>query len=211
MPTLALAEPRLLAPEDLTLRDVPTSELVRADLLARSLAELARHDSDRLWRGWLLIGGGTAVGGAAGFVKEPELRGMLALTSLVTLGRGIAQLSISTDAGQAVSAFEQQPMLDLRSFRKRLAIGEQGLAHVARQARRARIVEGSLTVFGAVAFVPLTFGLARLDDPQHRFGNQALDYVGLTLSIIVCASGLVHALVKSPAERIYQRYQELPR
>jgi len=92
-----------------------------------------------------------------------------------------------------------------------LTLGEKGLAHVARRARRARIVEGCLSMFGAVAFVPLAWGLARADDPDYRFGSQAFDYVGLSLSVIGVASGLVHALVSSPAERLDERYRELPR
>lgn len=198
------------APEHVDwLRKVPTSELVRADLLARGLAELARDDGNRPLRGWLSVGAGVTLAGVAGFMDEPQVWGMLALGSAVSLGHGVTQLSISTGARETVAAMEQEPMADLNSWRARLAIGERGLRRAARRSRRTRIVQGSLTVFGAVAFVPLTWATTRIDDPQHRFGDQAFDYVGMTLSIIAAASGLVQALVPTPAERLHERYSEL--
>ena len=211
---LALAsEPLVACAQELELQTGalqvgPDRQLVRLRFLENNLDGLARHDRDSVWSGWLQIGASLVLGGAAGFVKSPDLRGMLALSSLVSLGRGITELRFASGAEQALAELD---LLGQRDVARRLLRAEQGLVHAAERSGRARIVEGSLTMFGAVAFVPLSYGLARLDDPDHRFGRQALDYVGLSLSVIGFASGLVHALVSSPAERSLERYRELPR
>lgn len=195
----------------LSLRDATKGELLRLAFLEESLRQLAKADRDRVWSGWLQVGLGAVFGGAAGFAKEPELRGMLGLSAAVTLGRGIAALSIANHADRALADLDRLPLLSPAGLRARLAAGEKGLAHVARRGRLTRIVQGSLTMFGALAFVPLSYGLARAEDPSYRFGSQAIDYVGLSLSVIGFASGAVQTFVNSPAERGYALYRELPR
>ena len=62
-----------------------------------------------------------------------------------------------------------------------------------------------------MSFLPLQIAYARLNGDSRRFGRSGGDYVGLSLSLIALASGIVQATRHSPAERHYEEYRALRR
>lgn len=209
----ALSEEETRTLQDaLKVLELSTAEsAVRMEFLKLSLQALADYDRSRWLYGGVTLGVGVALGGSLYWVKEPSLKGMLGLSAGLLAARGTARLSIALHAGENVKKLLELPMNDTKQVNARLAFGERALRQAARAARRSRIVEGTLTVFAAVAQVPLSWGLARIEDRDYRFGDSAVDLVGLSLSVIGCASGLVQALRKSDVERLEQQYNALPR
>lgn len=175
--------------------------LAQLDADLTLLAEQAR--AQRI-EGWLQIGGGTALGTVGGFLDDPLLRGLLLLTGSVGVARGLNDLLSLRGAVGAASAFQSAGGLAAR-----LALGERRLCELARRSRTARWTDGTLTMASAAAYVPMYWGFSRRQDPTYRFGDDAVDYVGLTLSVVAFATGMVRALRRSTAERKLARYRQL--
>ena len=62
---------------------------------------------------------------------------------------------------------------------------------------------------GCAAYTPLYWYFRQADDPGYRFGDDGMDYVGLAISTIGFASGLITTLRKSQAERRNLAYRAL--
>jgi hypothetical protein len=175
-----------------------------------SLGRLGAHDKGRIWRGSLQLGLGAGSGVAAIFVDDPGGRAVLALGGAVAIGRGVAQLAVKSGAQPRAAEFAALPAQNEELVRRKLLFGETALAQLARAERRARQVDGSLGMLGAVGLVPLYWGLSRHDDPAYRFGDYAFDYVSLSLSVIGFAASLVQMIVGGEAEQRYRAYRALP-
>jgi hypothetical protein len=198
-PPRAPATPRLLAP-DLSLR---------LGTLEQALSSLPERRSKRLWVSALQTALGAAGGVGAFFLHDPVLRSGIAISSGVTAARGIVQLAHSLGRSDATQAFWAAPARGSQELEAKLRLGERALRSVVRAERRVRILNATITLLGAAAFVPTLWALEQRDDPAYRFGQSAGDYVALSLSVIAFASGLVNAFVPSEAERFLRAYQQM--
>lgn len=155
----------------------------------------------------------TAIGAAfvttGVFLRGEFARSLMLVLGAGTLARGLVQLLLVEDATPAARSYAALPMFTAEQVRERIRFGEQSLSRLALAGRRTRIVDGVVTMSVASSYVPLLWGFQRREDPSYRFGDSATDYVGITLSTINFVTGLVTALVRSDAERRYDRYREL--
>jgi hypothetical protein len=173
------------------------------------LDRLAERSDGRVLDGTLqIVVGGVFVG--LGVLIEGELfRSIMFLSGGVSLARGINRLTLEPDAGDLALEFHHMPALNGAQVAAKLRYGEASLQHLAARSRAARLVDGSLTMFGSAGYVPLYWGLRRKNDPDYRFGDDAFDYVGLALSAVGFTAGLITVIRKSHAERSARSYREL--
>jgi hypothetical protein len=192
---------------------VPVSPRKEALLrvLDDDLERLAELGSGRVLDGTLELVVGGAFAGIAFAVDDPLFRSLMLLTGGISLGRGVNTLTLQPDTEQAFMDFRSMSMATPADFEARLRFGDATLAELARRSRAARIVEGTITMVGSAAYVPMFWGFSRAESPSYRFGDDALDYVGLALSAIGFASGMVTVFVKSNAERRNKAYREYKR
>lgn len=194
----------------LALLSVTTPErALRLKWLELGLSALASADGDRFLYGGATLGVGAALGAALYWMEEPQLRATLGMAAGVIAARGTVQLAMSTRAARNLPRFLAMPTRDAATVADKLTFGERALAHAAIVGRRRRIIEGTLTVIAAVAQVPLSWALARGADDRYRFGDTSYDYVGITVSVIGVASGLVRAIRKSEEEQLLRQYRAL--
>jgi hypothetical protein len=187
----------------------------RKDALMRALDDdlerLAEQGGGRVLDGTLELVVGGAFVGIAFAVDDAVFRSLMLLTGGISLGRGVNTLTLEPDTEQAFMQFRSMSMATPADFEARLRFGDAALADLARRSRAARIVEGTLTMVGSAAYVPMYWGFARAENPSYRFGDDAIDYVGLALSAIGFASGLVTVFLKSHAERRNEAYRAYKR
>jgi hypothetical protein len=192
---------------------VPASP--RKVMLMRALDEhlerLAEQGGGRTLDGSLELVVGAAFVGISFAMDDNVFRSVLLLTGGISLGRGVNTLALSPDAEQPFMQFRGMAMVTSADIEARLRFGDAALAHLAQRTRAARLVEGTLTMVGSAAYVPLYWGLSRADDPHYRFGDDGIDYVGLALSAVGFASGLFTVIVTSNAERRNDSYRALKR
>jgi len=173
------------------------------------LDELAAGARRHFWSGAFqgAVGAGFVTAGA--LVHDDYARALLISIGASTLAQGLVQLLLVPNATPDASHYRALPMITAEQVRERIGFGERALARLARGGRRTRIVQGTITMCAASAYVPLLWWLARRADAGHHFGDSSLDYVGLALSVISFGSGLATALVESDAEQRYGNYQRM--
>jgi hypothetical protein len=199
-PDVVFAGPRALT--------LPPHIAERERTLRVDLGELAARSSRHVLHGALegAIGAGFVLAGS--LVHDDYARGLLILIGSGTLAQGLVQLLLVPNASDDARAYGALPMFTADQVRARIRYGEQALERLAKAGRRTRIVEGTVTMCVASAYVPLLWWLARRADGNHHFGDSSLDYVGLALSVISFGSGLASALLESEAEQRHRDYQE---
>ena len=181
----------------------------RAERLGGDLAGLERRSRGRLASGIIQIGLGTGLATLGAVMANEFGRSLLILVGAGAVAHGTFTLTLPEDAAALSRAYEALPVFTPAQLKERVRFGEQALGRIARGARRARIAEGTVTMAVAAAYIPLLWWLERRADSSYRFGDSAFDYVGLALSGINFASGLVTALVSSDAERRLHDYEAL--
>jgi hypothetical protein len=184
---------------------------LRLQALSVSLSDLAQREQRRYWPAALQLALGVGLGTAAVLVDDPGLRAAFTLGAAVSGGRAIVQFSVRAHVVRDELEFSAIEPLDRAALWRKLRRGELILAHAARVGRRQRILEGCLAALGAASFLPLQIGYARLAGEERRFGRAGGDWVGLSLSLITLASGIVQATRASVAERHYAEYRVLRR
>lgn len=132
----------------------------------------------------LLIGGSFGLRGALSFVLMPRPK-------------------------RAIAGYLALPLATERQAEARVQHGEQLLAQLARQSRRARITFALLSMATALAIVPTAWAVQRRRDPSYRFGDRALDYVGLTISILQFSGELAQLFAESVPEERFRLYRQL--
>ncbi len=187
------------------------AESLRLQALSLSLSDLVQREERRYWPAALQLALGVGLGTAAVFVDDPGLRAAFTLGAAVSGGRAIVQFSMRTQLARYAPDFSAIEPSDRGALWRKLRVGELLLAHAARVGRRQRILEGCLAAVGAMSFLPLQIAYARLAGESRRFGRAGGDYVGLSLSLIALASGIVQTTRRSPAERHYDEYRALRR
>jgi hypothetical protein len=182
---------------------------LRLQALSLSLSDLAQREQRRYWPAALQLALGVGLGTAAALIDDPGLRAAFTLGAAVSGGRAIVQFSVRAHVSRDALEFSAIEPLDRAALWRKLRMGELILAHAARIGRRQRILEGCLAAVGAASFLPLQIAYTRLTGESPRFGHVAGDYVGLSLSLIALASGIVQATRRSVAERHYDEYRVL--
>lgn len=208
-PRLERPPPR---PRELELGFVPDpGASLRLQALSVSLSDLVQREERRYWPAALQLALGVGLGTAAVLVDDPGLRAAFTLGAVVSAGRASVQFSMRAQLPRHAPQFDAIEPADRSALWQKLRTGELLLAHAARVGRRQRILEGCIAAVGAMSFLPLQIGFARLAGERRGFGRAGGDYVGLSLSLIALASGLVQATRQSPAERHYHQYRALRR
>jgi hypothetical protein len=180
-------------------------------VLDDDLERLAEQGGGRVLNGTLELVVGSAFVGLSFAIDDALFRSLLLLTGGISLGRGVNTLALSPDTEQAFMQFRSMSMATPADVEARLRFGDATLADLARRSRAARIVDGTLTMVGSAAYVPMYWGFSRAEQPSYRFGDDAIDYVGLAFSAIGFASGMVTVFIKSSAERRNKAYREYKR
>ena len=173
--------------------------------LTTDLTLLAERRRSERFQGALQLVGGSAVVTAGVFVQDPPLRAMLLLAGSAGVGTGLGALVTLRPAEYLLSNFRSISGQNS----KKIELGESALRELSGRARTGRIVGCIMTTTSAGAYVPLSWTLSRRDDPSYRFGDDAIDYLGLTLSVVAAAASVVHGMRPSEAEARLIRYREL--
>jgi len=189
--------------------DLPPGIRARLAALDYDLRRLGAQGGSRVLQGGLQLAIGAGLATAGALVKDDIARAVLLLASASAVANGTIQLTLVPDTPDLARAYLKLPATTLAEARDKIHMGARTLGELARAGRRTRIVDGTVTMAIACAYVPLVYTLARRDDPAYRFGDTAFDYVALALSGIQFATGLVGALVPSEAERRAQAYRAL--
>ena len=193
----------------------PESEVVSSRRVAllrvldSDLQLLAQRGENRVLDGSLQIAMGSLFVGLGIVFDDELLRSIMLLTGGVSVLRGVNRLTIEPNATTPAIEYRAMQAVTEQQVNAKLSYGEQSLVRLAARSRSARLVDGVLTMVGAAGYVPLFYGLQRIDDPHYRFGDDPFDYVGLALSAIGFTAGLVTTIRKSDAERRAKRYREL--
>lgn len=190
-------------------RSLPPRIREREQTLRIDLAALRAGTEQHVVNGAVQTGIGAAFITTGVFLRGEFARSLMFVLGAGTLAHGLVQLLLVEDATTAAQSYAELPMFTADQVRARIRFGEQSLARLARGGRRARIVDGVVTMVVASSYVPIVWAFQRRDDPSYRFGDSASDYVGVTLSAINFVTGLVTALVRSEAERRYDRYRDM--
>lgn len=186
-------------------------ETLRLQALGMSLEDLAQRERKRFVPAALQLAFACGFGTAAVFVHDPSLQAAFSLSAAILGARSIVRFSMRAKVPAIIADFSAVPPVDRANVLRKLRIGELGLAHAARVGRRQRIIDGTIGAFGTVAYLPLTYILARNQNSSYRFGNSSGDYVGLSLALIGLAASLVQTLRKSLPEQHYDAYRKLRR
>jgi hypothetical protein len=173
------------------------------------LEVLSERGDNRILDGSLQVGMGSLFVGLGIVFDDELLRSIMLLTGGTSVLRGINQLTIAPNTRRSLIAYRQMPALTDAQVAEKLSFGERELNRLAARSRAARLVDGMLTMTGAAGYVPLYYGLQRLDDSHYRFGDDPFDYVGLALSTIGFTAGLITVIRKSDAERQARAYRQL--
>jgi hypothetical protein len=184
---------------------------IRLQALGASLTDLAQRERKRFWPAAMQLVVAAGFGTAAVFVDDPGLRAAFSLSSAVMGARSIIEFAVHANAPELATDFVAIMPMNKTALSRKLRVGELGLASAARVGRQKRILEGCLGAIGAVAYLPVTFVIARREDDSYRFGNSSGDYVGLSLALIGLAASLVRGIRNSVAEQYYADYRQLRR
>jgi hypothetical protein len=184
---------------------------IRLQALGASLTDLAQRERKRFWPAAMQLAVAAGFGTAAVFVEDPGLRAAFSLSSAVIGARSIIEFAVHAHAPQLAADFAGITPINKAALFRKLRVGELGLASAARVGRRKRILQGCLGAIGAVAYLPVTYVIARREDDSYRFGNSSGDYVGLSLAVIGLAASLVRGIRNSVAEQYYADYRKLRR
>lgn len=179
----------------------------RLRLLDDDLRQLAAASDGRMLRGIGQIVIGAGLGAAGAFVHDRGAGSLLLLLAADAIGHGTVVLTLTPDASPLARDYALLPALNGEQVRTKLAHGERALTTLAQAGRRSRIVDGSITMTVAAAYVPLYWWLTTRDHDSAGFGDSALDYVAIALSVINFGTGLVLAVVPSEPERMLRRYE----
>ena len=179
----------------------------RQRALELDLTALAARDEGRVLNGALqaTLGAGFVTAGI--FVDGDVARSLLILFGAGALAHGTILLTMVPKVEKLAQTYTQLPRFTPGQVRARIEFGERTLDELARAGRRTRIVDGTVTMLVASSYVPLWSWLERREDPEYRFGDSAFDYVGLAISTVNFATGLVTALLPSEAERRARAYR----
>jgi hypothetical protein len=188
---------------------ISTAQASKLRTLEADLSVLADLTSGRVLDGSLSIVAGSAFVTVAVFLDDALVQALLGVTGGLAIGRGVIALSLVPDAGSSAASYQQMPMLDAGQVSARIAYGEQALTSLARRTRRARLVDGALSMTAGAAYVPTYLLLRGRDEPDYRFGRDAADYVGLGVAAISFVAGLVSVLRKSEAEKRVAAYTRM--
>lgn len=167
---------------------------------------LAELGNSHVMDGSLSIAAGGVFFTIAMFIDDNLVRMLLATTGAVAAGRGAILLTAAPDGQTPARAFASMPMTTAQDVVARLAFGEAALGSLAKQSRRARLLDGSLSMLAGAAFTPIYFALQRRDDPDYRFADDPSDYIGIALSAVSFTSGLITVVRKSEAEQRHDSY-----
>ena len=189
-------------------RKLPPRIALREEHLALDFTVLRDSAKNRGWlMGGLLVLSATALG--FGIAYPRQLGAFLLPIGALGLVRGTLVLTLQRDPRVAAETYLRLPAASAEQVRARIHFGERALAEQAHADRRARIIDGSLSLVVASSYVPVAWAVSRHHDPHYRFGQNGFDYALLTLSVINFAGALVGALSESAVEQRYQDYQAL--
>jgi len=180
----------------------------RAQLLEWNFRVIQREAKNRDW----LLGGVLVVGTGlvtVGSVYAKKVGALLIPIGALGVIRGATGLLFMRDPTVIAGQFLRLPAFDARQVRDRIRFGEQALAALALQERRARIVDGSISVAIASSYVPLAVLLARQHDSSYRFRDDSLSIALLAISVVNVGAALVSTLRPTVNELRYRAYQEL--
>ena len=156
---------------------------------------------------------GIAAGGAfivvGVLIDSPLVTSMLAVTGGASVGRGLLALTVLPNASGPAARFNAMPMGDAGQIAARIAYGERALDELARRSRRARLLDGSLSIAAGAAYIPTYLLLRARDTPRYRFGDDAVDYIAVGLSAVSAASGILTLVRPSAAERRKHSYERM--
>jgi len=205
-PVAAEGYPTKLGPYGAT---ISTRDATRLRALDADLHLLAARSDGRIVDGSLSLALGGAFITLGVFVHDPLFRTLLMLTGGVAASRGVITLVALPDAEAAAVQFTRMPMVSPGEVIARIAYGEEALARLAHQARRARLIDGSLTSLAGAAYIPLYTLLRHNGDRRWKYGDDPIDYVVIAFSGISLAAGVITLVVKSEAERTRDAYGRL--
>lgn len=188
---------------------IPLQLALRDQRLARDLDALGARDRNRVASGIVQLSVGAVLTTVGAVLKNEVGRSLLILVGGATMAHGGILLGLHADADGLADAYRGLPLLTPQMASERVQFGERALASIARGARRARIADGTVMVAVSAGYVPLLWWLQRREDPAYRFGDNGFDWVGVAISGINFASGLVTALLTTEAERRLTDYEAL--
>jgi len=188
---------------------ITTPQAARIRALDSNLGALGARSGGRILDGSLTIGLGATFVTIGVLVRDPLVRVLLCTTGSLSMARGVVQLTVLPDAEEASIAFAHMPMLSASQVIARIAYGEEALARLARRSRAARLIDGTLTMFAGLTYVPAYMFARHRRDDSFRYGDDGIDYVVAAFGGISFVGGLVTMLVKSDAEQRYKAYAEL--
>jgi len=188
---------------------ISTREAARLRALDADLHLLAARSDGRYLDGSLslVVGGAFITLGA--LIHDPLFRTLLLLTGGVAASRGMIELTVLPNAEAAAAQFSRMPMASPGQVIARLAYGEESLARLAHQTRRARLIDGSVTLLAGAAYLPVYTLLRHLDDRNWRYGDDVTDYVVIAFSAVSLGAAVITLVVKSDAERTLAAYGRL--
>ena len=188
---------------------IPAGTAARLRALDADLDVLGTRSQGRVLDGALQVVAGAAFTTIGVFIEDDLFRSILFLTGSVSFARGVVQLTLMPDAEMSSLQFEEMPLVTAENVRARLRYGEEALSHIARRTRLARIIDGSVLMTMASVYVPAYWALRRSEDSDYKFGEDAVDYVGIALAGITFAVGVVTTAMTSDAERRAEAYDRL--
>jgi hypothetical protein len=186
-----------------------TPQLVaREQALHGCLHALAERDRPRPWMAALVITAGAALV-TVGAVYPYEAGPFFLPFGVHGLARGVLLLSTTDDARPHRDRYAALPMIDDSQLGVRISRGEQSLERLAHQYRRLRITDGVLSLLLAASYVPLRYGMARLQQPHYRYGDDFADYLVLGLAALEVSNGVLRFFEQSAAEQARDDYRKL--
>jgi hypothetical protein len=204
-PTTSLSYPTARYPA------APVSLLSPADasklrVLGNDLNVLAELSETRLLDGSLSVAAGCAFVAIGLFIDDALVRTLLATTGAIAATRGVIALAAVPDGVDQARTFAALPVTTASEVAARLSFGEEALRSLASRTRRARLLDGSLSIAAGAAFTPVYFGLRRREEPDYRFADDPSDFIGVAVSLISVATGVFTLVRKSEAEKRHAAY-----
>lgn len=120
-----------------------------------------------------------------------------------SLARGLVHFTLRPNASDAAIEFAHMPMNTREEVEARLLFGEAALERLARKARAARLVDGTLSLGVGIAVLPLYFA------PNGFRFETGLDYFAIIGSGLSIVSGILSLAIRSEAERRWRAYRLL--
>lgn len=204
LPAPSVAAPRMLLPGHAPSSSyVPAAIGSRLSALDANLFALGQRGGNAIVDGVLsTVTGGLLI--TLGVVADdPRLSTYFYLWGGSSLARAIVHFALQPNASDAAIAFAHMPMNTREEIEARLLFGEATLERLARKARAARLVDGTISIGVGLAVLPIYFG------PNGFRFETALDYfvvIGSSLSVV---TGILNVVLRSEAERRWRAYKLL--